>query len=145
MTGASSFETYTSDTAPIYRTFLHNEGDEKTVRIPDPGNEDDVDYMLTPANLSFVKDGDKWYWYKRIILPYSAFTPVTNSDYGIQLRATVWGKPYLLTLSNQAETDFTISRNSRYKVNANLSPNFIQFEVSVLPWGDNTNVDIPFN
>lgn len=142
VTGASSFETYTASSAPSYRTYLYNEGDEKGPHAPE--FEGDVTYELTPSDQVFVKDGDKWYWYKRIILPYTAFTPVGTGDNGIQLRVTVWGRPYTLTLSNQANTDYTIKRNSRYNVTGILNPSYIEFKVSVKPWGPNDNQEIIF-
>ena len=142
VTGSSSFETYTATSAPAYRTFANNQGDVKGTKTVEFTG--DVDYTLTAGNLSFVQNGAKWYWYKRIVLPYTAFLTPNTPGYGIQLRAWVFGLPYTITLSNPAEDNYIIPRNSRYKINATLNPDYIQFSVSVKNWGSNTNVEIPF-
>lgn len=142
VTGSTSFETYTATSAPAYRTLAYNKGDVKGSKEEEFAG--DVDYTLSEGNLSFAQDGTKYVWYKRIILPYTAFANANTPDYGIKLRATVFGLPYTLTLSNQAEDDYIIPRNSRYKITATLNPDYITFSVSVKNWGANTNVEIPF-
>ena len=144
VTGSSSFETLTSAVL-VYRSFANNRGDEYTYRGP---TVDDVDYTIKVVNpgLSFTKESDgKWHWYKRIILPETVFADKTDKDSGIELQVIVNGNTYKLTLSNQAETDFTIKRNVRYKVTGTLTANYITFEVSVKPWGKNENEDIPLS
>jgi len=142
VTGSSSFETLTASVLE-YRSFDNDEGDAYAYRGP---TENDVDYTIKIVNpgLSFTKESDgKWHWYKRIILPETVFADKTDEDSGIELQVMVYDQTYRLTLSNQAETDFTIPRNVRYKVTGTLTANYITFEVSVKPWGKNENQDIP--
>lgn len=137
--GTGSFES----PLPSYRKFASNRGDLYDTPAELAG--EDVYYTITAADtpVEFVQKGDKWYWYKRLILPETVFTPAGTESLGMQLRAVANGKTYTLTLSDAAGTDFTLPRNSRYLVNGTLKTDYVEFSVGVIDWGANTFVDIP--
>jgi len=140
VTGIGSFE----PSVPLYRQFGKAEGDEYTA-LSQPG-DDGVSYtIIAGEGQEFVQIGATWYWYKRLILPETAFSATGTESLGMQLQAFVGGETYTLTLSDQSETDFTIPRNSRYRVNGVLKGNYIEFSVSIKPWGENTDVEIPLS
>lgn len=142
--GPESFETV----SPLhpYRYFASDKGDAYAERTPE--YEGDVDYSITEVDpgLRFAESSTEsgaYYWYKRLVLPSSVFFPSDQKGLGIVFQVVAHGHPYSLTLSRPASTDYTISRNSRYKLQVNFSPNYIGFDVSVIPWGD--NVDVPLS
>lgn len=137
--GTASFES----PIPDYRKFSSDKGDiyDEPAELVDQ----EINYTITSSSdeVSFVAKNGKWYWYKRLILPESIFEQTGKEELGVQLLVSIDDEQYSLTLSNADETDFTLPRNTRYKVTGTLNPgDYIEFSVSVKKWGNEETEDI---
>lgn len=144
VTGAGSFET----TSPLaaYRSIAGTDGDVYASYTPAGSDDPGIDYTLTEtsASLGFVKAADNnYYWYKRIILPSSMFTPASKEANAVKLTAVANGRPLSATLGKSGV--FTAPRNQRYTLRGTLVPDMpISFTVEVTPWGQERSVSLPF-
>lgn len=150
---------WSEPTSPLaaWREISGTDGDIYTHYDDPPGDDPTILYTLTEdaAARGFVESATEtgvYYWYKRIILPSSLFSPVTTEANAITLSAIVNGRPLSATLGKAdlkdaagATIGYTAPRNQRYTMIGTLVPDQpIDFTVSVTPWGGNTDVELPF-
>ena len=135
VTGSSSFE----GTLKSYRAFDNKDGDIYTDL---GGGNYTIEATDTEVEFEWNATTQKWYLYKRLILPETFFATKTDGSLGITLEALVYDWTKSLVLSDQAETDYTIPRNYRCRVNGTIISDDIEFSVSVNPWDNNINIPL---
>lgn len=99
--------------------------------------ESDEEFTTTPDENGY------YYWYKRIILPSSMFTPSGNEDKAIVFTVVVDGRLMNATLGTD-ELGYTASRNQRYRLVGTVEAGRpIEFTVNVTPWGESVGILLP--
>ena len=132
VSGSGSFES--TSPIPAYRTIAGNDGDIFTTDV-------NGEYFAESTSaVSFVETSagsGEYYWYKRIILPSSMFTPAFTEANAIILTATVAGNTSTATLGTGA-LGYTADRNNRYRVAANLKASEAEMEITttILEWNN---------
>ena len=129
--GAGPFET-------TIRTIAGDDGDKYSI-VSGVEYFEEVDEFIP-----FVEDpttpGD-YYWYKRIILPSSMFTPANDELNAIVLSAVVGGNTLSTTLGTSI-LGYTAGRNNRYRLVANLKADVeMTLNTTIVAW-NTTNINI---